>query len=206
MDHMTPRERDFEGDIESGLTVSEEESIKVPALGATKQERTLLEKICGGFIDGPIEREDKESSCGNFSNSNGFSPENVRMVSNEISERVEAVDYVKITPVKDKRKKSSNKKPPKPPRPPRGPSLDAADQKLIKEISELAMLKRARIERMKALKKMKAAKSSSPNRSSIFAMVLTILFCLVIIFQGNLFLLDLMLITFAFSIGIWLTA
>ncbi|XP_040991091.1 uncharacterized protein LOC121238307 isoform X2 [Juglans microcarpa x Juglans regia] len=182
MDHMTPRERDFEGDIESGLTISEDESIKVPFLGATKQETTLLEKICGGFIDGPI--KNKESSCGDFSNSNRFSPETVRMVSNKILERVEAVDYVKITPVKDKRKKSSNKKPPKPPRPPRGPSLDAADQKLIKEISELAMLKKARIERMKALKKMKVAKSSSPNSSSIFAMVLTILFCLVIIFQG----------------------
>jgi hypothetical protein len=61
--------------------------------------------------------------------------------------------------------------------------LDAADQKLIKEISELAMLKRARIERMKALKKVKATKASS--NSNLFAMVFTILFCLVILFQGN---------------------
>ncbi|KAL5700796.1 hypothetical protein ACHQM5_026203 [Ranunculus cassubicifolius] len=81
--------------------------------------------------------------------------------------------------VKEKR---SSKKPPKPPR---GPSLDAADLKLIKEISQLAMLKRARVERMKALKKMKAAKSTSQINSSLYATVITILFCLVIVFQGT---------------------
>lgn len=76
----------------------------------------------------------------------------------------------------------------KPPRPPRGLSLDAADQKLIKEISELLMIKRARIERIKALKKMKAAKGMSASASSggnLIAMLFTVLFCIVIIFQGN---------------------
>ncbi|KAK3183006.1 hypothetical protein Dsin_030292 [Dipteronia sinensis] len=72
---------------------------------------------------------------------------------------------------------------PKPPKPPRVPSLDAADQKLIREISELAMLKRASVERMRALRKTKAAKQSSSN-SNLFAMVFTMIFCLVIIFQG----------------------
>ncbi|KAL1539146.1 hypothetical protein AAHA92_27805 [Salvia divinorum] len=75
----------------------------------------------------------------------------------------------------------------KPPRPPRGLSLDAADQKLIKEISELLMLKRARIERIKALKKTKAAKGMSSSTSSagnLIAMLLTLLLCIVIIFQG----------------------
>ncbi|KAL0290249.1 UNVERIFIED_CONTAM: hypothetical protein Sangu_2583600 [Sesamum angustifolium] len=88
---------------------------------------------------------------------------------------------------KEKRFSMSAKKPPKPPRPPRGLSLDAADQKLIKEISELARIKRARIERMKVLKRMKAAKVSSASASSsgnLIAMLFTILFCIVIIFQG----------------------
>ncbi|KAL3829319.1 hypothetical protein ACJIZ3_018121 [Penstemon smallii] len=90
---------------------------------------------------------------------------------------------------KEKRKSTSAKKPPKPPRPPRGFSLDAADQKLIKEITELAMIKRARNERMKALKKMKASKHSSVSTSSsgnMIAMLFTILFCIVIIFQAML--------------------
>ncbi|WOL10260.1 hypothetical protein Cni_G19014 [Canna indica] len=80
----------------------------------------------------------------------------------------------------EKMKKKNCKKPPKPPRPPKSPSLDAADQKLIREISELAMMKRARIERMK--KKMKNAKSSS--NGNLCALIVTILFCLVIIWQG----------------------
>lgn len=87
---------------------------------------------------------------------------------------------------KEKRKSSSAKKPPKHPRPPRGLSMDAADQNLIKEIAELAMIKRARIERMKALKKLKGAKASSTSSSSgnLIAMLFTVLFCIVIIFQG----------------------
>lgn len=89
---------------------------------------------------------------------------------------------------KEKRKSTSAKKPPKPPRPPRGYSLDAADRKLIKELHELAMMKRARVERMKALKKMKAAKASSSvplgSNGSFFAMFFTVLFFLVLIFQG----------------------
>ncbi|KAH6833066.1 transmembrane protein [Perilla frutescens var. hirtella] len=85
---------------------------------------------------------------------------------------------------KERRVSTSAKKPP---RPPRGLSLDAADQKLIKEISELLMIKRARIERMKALKKTKAAKGTSASASSsgnLVAMLFTVLFCIVIIFQG----------------------
>ncbi|RVW71579.1 hypothetical protein CK203_052650 [Vitis vinifera] len=94
----------------------------------------------------------------------------------------EAMDSVDKKAVKEKRKKPSNKKSSKPPRPPKGPSLDAADQKLVREIAELAMLKRARVERRKALRKMKVAKASS--NSSLFAMVFTVFFCLVILFQA----------------------
>nr|XP_043607630.1 uncharacterized protein LOC122579512 [Erigeron canadensis] len=92
---------------------------------------------------------------------------------------------------KEKRKKASSaKKPPKPPRPPRGFSLDAADQKLIKELAELAMMKRARIERMKALQAKKALKASSSSSSSsmsggsLFAMLFTIIFFLMMLLQG----------------------
>ena len=105
--------------------------------------------------------------------------------SNKLFSEQDLVDVDK-TPIEGKHKKGSNKKASKPPRPPRAPLLDAADHKLIRELTELAMLKRARIERLKALKKMRAAKSSSPSSSSsILAMVFTLVFCIVIIFQGN---------------------
>ncbi|XP_052184522.1 uncharacterized protein LOC127796425 [Diospyros lotus] len=84
---------------------------------------------------------------------------------------------------KERPKRTSAKKPPRPPRPPKALSLDAADQKLIKELSELSMIKRSRIERTKALKKMKAAKAST-STGSLFAMICTFLFCLVMVFQG----------------------
>ncbi|KAL8054638.1 hypothetical protein ABFX02_04G005400 [Erythranthe guttata] len=81
------------------------------------------------------------------------------------------------------------KKAPKPPRPPKGPLLDAADMRMVKEISKIAMKKRERIEQVKALKKMKAARLPSQSSSSslggtISAMVITVLFFLVLIFQG----------------------
>ncbi|CAK7326311.1 unnamed protein product [Dovyalis caffra] len=170
MDHIAPRDRDFEVDLESGVRNSVEDSSKDASSGATK---CLLAKVCGAFTDGTANGEERVNLCGHVSNSGGGSADQVKL------EGQMSVDQVEKETVKEKRKKTSNKKPP---RPPRGPSLDAADQKLIKEISELAMLKRARIERMKALKKMKATKASS--NSNLFAMVFTILFCLVILFQG----------------------
>ncbi|KAF3456381.1 hypothetical protein FNV43_RR01031 [Rhamnella rubrinervis] len=178
MDYTSSKQKEFEVDLESGVVgSSDEDSSNTPASSAKGQSKTLLTKFCGGIVDGLIKVDDSVG-CGHASNTNGISHHNVMVLDGD-----EVVDHVKKTAVKEKRKKSSNKKPPKPPRPPRGPSLDAADQKLIKEISEIAMLKRARTERMKALKKMKAAKTSSSN-SNVFAMVFTILFCLVIIFQG----------------------
>lgn len=81
-----------------------------------------------------------------------------------------------------KEKRNSNNK--KPPRPPRGPSLDAADQKLIREIAELAMLKRARADRIKKIKASKSSSSSSSSGTSLFALVFTLLFCLLILFHG----------------------
>ncbi|XP_068327008.1 uncharacterized protein [Pyrus communis] len=183
MDQKSPREKDFEVDLENGVVVSEEDSSDSAVSSTKKQAKTLIAKVCGGLLDGTVKVEDRIGLCGNGSNSSVVCPDNLKVATNKVLEGNECIDHVEKSRVKDKRKKTSNKKPPKPPRPPTGPSLDAADQKLIKELSEIAMWKRARIERMKALKKMKAAKASSSN-SSTFAMLLTILFCLVLILQG----------------------
>lgn len=111
----------------------------------------------------------------------------------KVEERDSVLDCVKMVKssveinspvVKEKLKKSGNKKAAKPPRAPRGPSLDASDLKLIREITQLALLKRARLDRIKALKKMKSAKVSSSPSTSMFAMVCTVVFCIVILFQG----------------------
>ncbi|KAI0488529.1 hypothetical protein KFK09_028364 [Dendrobium nobile] len=81
-------------------------------------------------------------------------------------------------------KKKGCKKPPKPPRPPRPLSLDFADQKLVREISELAMLKKAKADRMKILKKIKNGKSASSSAGNTFALVVSLIFCIVIFWQG----------------------
>ncbi|KAJ6720930.1 hypothetical protein OIU85_024069 [Salix viminalis] len=168
MDHTAPRDRDFEADLESGVRNIAEDSNNDASSGVKTPTKSLLAKVCWAFADGKANGEERVNLCG------GGSAGHAKL------EGEMSVDQVEKKIVEEKRKKTSNKKPP---RPPRGPSLDAADQKLIKEISELAMLKRARIERMKkALKKVKATKASS--NSNLFAMVFTILFCLVILFQG----------------------
>ncbi|KAK8913787.1 hypothetical protein KSP39_PZI023836 [Platanthera zijinensis] len=91
--------------------------------------------------------------------------------------------YKKIGGV-EKPKKKGYKKPPKPPRPPRPLSVDLADQKLVREITEIAMLKRARVERMRALKKTKNGKGSASSAGNGFALLITLVFCIVIIWQG----------------------
>ncbi|KAM5568693.1 hypothetical protein ABKV19_016296 [Rosa sericea] len=183
MDHKGLRDKDFEIDLESGVVVSEEDSSDSSVSSVKKQAKTLLAKVYGGFSDGSVNAEERVGLCGNGFNSNGVFPENLKLATNKTLEGNGGMGREEKTRPKDKRKKTSNKKAPKPPRPPRGPSLDAADQKLIKELSEIAKWKRARVERMKALKKMKAAKASSSN-TNIYAMVFTVLFCVVLLFQG----------------------
>lgn len=156
MDQIAPKDRDLIVDLEIGGTARGE--------------------------DGSVKGEDGVSLCSNGSNSGMIPKENVKVFIDKNLVEKEAMDSVDKKAVKEKRKKPSNKKSSKPPRPPKGPSLDAADQKLVREIAELAMLKRARVERRKALRKMKVAKASS--NSSLFAMVFTVFFCLVILFQG----------------------
>lgn len=183
MDQMVTREREVVIDLENGRTISEEEVNREPISGVRKA-RNLLDRVWNVFVssDGSINSEDGRNSVSN-------SGETADLLIEKKSEGEETVGLLVKKTEKEKRKKSNSKVPPKPPRPPRGPSLDAADQKLIREISELAMLKRARIERIKAHKKMKAAKAASSN-SNLYAMVITVLFCLVIIFQGKISTLD----------------
>ncbi|KAK7363450.1 hypothetical protein VNO77_05594 [Canavalia gladiata] len=177
MDQRSVKDEDAEVDLESGLLAVTEDYSK----NASKQGKTLFAKVSCGLVGDSIEGEDRHSVYCDESNLTLVSMDMVK-VTNTLLMGQECAEN--NTPLKEKRKKFSNKKAPKPPRPPRAPSLDAADHKLIREIAGLAMLKRARIERMKALKKMKATKATSSSSSSMFAMVFTVVFCVVIIFQG----------------------
>nr|GMD77489.1 PAB-dependent poly(A)-specific ribonuclease [Ipomoea batatas] len=161
---MDSRERECVVDIEAGMNMSE--GVECP-------------ELCAGKLDDSNKGENGVILSCNATNSGEILALKI--------ERAKSEDLGEKKLEKEKRKSTSAKKPPKPPRPPRGYSLDAADQKLIKELHELAMMKRARIERMKALKKMKAAKASSvplASNGSFFAMFFTVLFFLVLIFQG----------------------
>ncbi|KAI3953144.1 hypothetical protein MKW92_045703 [Papaver armeniacum] len=177
MDQMVMRERDFEVDLESGGTTSEEERIINPAL---RQSDNLLGRVWNRFTsnnEGLIISETPDP----ISSSSDGASETAELLTDRKSEGEEqTMGNLEKKKVKEKRKKTISKKPP---RPPRGPALDAVDRKMVKEITELAILKRARIERMKAMKKMKAAKAATPF-TSILAMLFTILFCLVIVFHG----------------------
>lgn len=181
-------EREFTVDIESFMTVNEEANPD-PIL-CSKLEDANPTKVSNqsSNIDWSVNGGKLENSEGKAENGNNVSAENMQVLI-EIDKNV-VVDPLEKKIKKDKRKTMSAKKHPKPPRPPRGLSLDAADQKLIKELAELAMIKRARIERMKALKKMNAAKGSSSFSSasggSFFAILLTVLFCVVLVCQGKL--------------------
>lgn len=179
-------------DLESGLPLIGDDAKKASTRTGAKQGKTLFAKFSGEIFGGSV-KDDVPSLCRNESSRNESSVSEVSADLMKVTSKPlmgkDSANRAQQTLTKEKRKKACNKKAPKPPRPPQAPSLDAADHKLIREISELAMLKRARIERMKALKKMKMAKSSSrpsspSNTSSLLAMVITVLFFVVIIFQG----------------------
>lgn len=149
------------------------------------EEKFVIDLEVGGNVDTSPEQKDfaKLSDFVKLSTTVNDGGCNENVVKVVIDSKVEEGDKVG----KAKRKKGSGtKKAPKPPRPPRGFSLDAADQKLIKELAELAMMKRARIERMKALKQKRAlqAASNSSTSGSLFATIFTVIFFLMIFFQG----------------------
>ncbi|XP_072980711.1 uncharacterized protein [Typha angustifolia] len=178
MDTKILRDRDVI-DLESGTKtiISEQDGSKDAATGIG-EEKTMLVKVWNGFTgeDGCLKGKEVLHST-NFTSSSSEDLTNGEAL---VERRFKGEEGKVET---DKPKKKRFKKPPRPPRPPNPLPLDAADQKLVHEISELAMLKRARIERMKALKKMKNSKSTSSN-SNLCALIVTVLFCLVIIWQG----------------------
>ncbi|XP_052188155.1 uncharacterized protein LOC127798664 [Diospyros lotus] len=178
MDQSPPRDNGFAIDLEIGVANGEEVGSAGPS---TKAGNTCFTSGCSGFVsvDGLITGEAVNlSDCGQTST--GVLLENVQLLIDKKAGGDEAADPMENKSGKERRKTTSAKKPP---RPPKALSLDAADQKLMREIAELAMTKRAKVERMKALKKMKAAKASA-STGNFLGMLFTLIFCLVIVFQG----------------------
>ncbi|KAK8565557.1 hypothetical protein V6N13_020654 [Hibiscus sabdariffa] len=189
MDRSYLKERDIEVDIESGGTTSEDERTKGDHGSSSLRTKRTFSKVWSDLLsfDGLGKGKCGINSCGNASSFGSAEVENMEFLvdkSSEGEENRELMALVEKSIAEDKCKKTNSRKPPKPPRPPKGPLLDAADQELVREIAELAMRKRARMKRIKAMKKMKAAKAAASSNSSLSAMVITIVFCLVMLFQG----------------------
>ncbi|TMW97542.1 hypothetical protein EJD97_005331 [Solanum chilense] len=179
MDHILSRESDFEVDLESCRSTSGEAGNNNSTLDA-KAGNVLFTSVCNGD-------DELLSKAENGLNMKNHTQDEDELTRGSVTVFIDEASLVEKKKIKEKLKSTSAKKPPKPPRPPRGLSLDAADQKLIKEIAELAMIKRARTERMKALKKMKAVKASPPSSAlngSSLALLFTIFFFFVLLFQG----------------------
>ncbi|CAI9774268.1 unnamed protein product [Fraxinus pennsylvanica] len=191
MEYNNLKEKGIVVDIESGGTSSDDDTGSDSVLGK-KQAKELLKKIGSSSLgfNGSSEVEASLKSKAVLGEPGEESHESVRLLIEKSPGGLQNQDLMPVVEKRHEKERSKigkSKKASKPPRPPKGPTLDAVDMRLVKEISVLATKKRERIERMKALKKMKAAKSSSSSPSScstIPAMILTILFCLVIIFQG----------------------
>lgn len=179
MDHSVLEESDSIVDLESGETTSGDD--KVNDIDVSCQNtKNMVGRLRSGHIgfDGSVRDIDGLGSSKNVLHSR----EKLEILVGQMEGK--AAGEMEMIMAKDKRKKTSSKKPPKPPRPPHGPSLDAADIKLVREISELSRLRRARIEQRKEMKKLRNDKVSSKN-VNLIALVITVLFCFVIIFQGK---------------------
>ncbi|XP_006841634.2 uncharacterized protein LOC18431446 [Amborella trichopoda] len=177
-------ERDSATDLEVGEYTCEEGS-KDANSGGRHMRKGGLSRIWSGFLrsDGSISGEETPSFTNNVNDEADISLDRNDFPGEKKAVDREKIDSSETKPVREKPKKAGGKKPPKPPRPPKAVVLNPSDQKLVREISELAMLKRARIERIKTLKKMRAAKAASSS-GNMYAMVITILFCIVMILQG----------------------
>lgn len=174
---MDSRDRDLEIDLESG---SGEDSANGRVALLNEQTSISSGRAWSGLLSFDVLGRDKSSS--NSSSFDGVDSENIKLlIDKNPSEGINRVDN---DLAEEKQKKTNVRKPPKPPRPPKSPTLDIADQKLVREIAELAMRKRARTKRIQALKKMKASKKSSSSKNTLSACIVTLLFCIVIIFQA----------------------
>ncbi|KAJ8498291.1 hypothetical protein OPV22_008843 [Ensete ventricosum] len=181
MDKNSSREKELVIDLEGGETavIREQEGSKDTWCSAG-QDNGMLSRVWSSFIsiEGPIKGERVGNSASSSVELHLIDREALGDRSVGLEAKMGLLEKkvgLEIT------KKKGCKKPPKPPRPPNSLPSDAANQKLMKEISEIAMMKRARIERMK--KKVKDANSARIN-GNLWALIVTILFVLVIIWQG----------------------
>ncbi|KAK4774515.1 hypothetical protein SAY86_009450 [Trapa natans] len=180
MDCLNLKYTEAEVDLESGGATSKE-VLRRDASPPISQKKKNLKRALGGVL------RFEGSSNGKFgvdSRSSSFS--HGKGVEESLNgNNKENIPFLDGMFPQQKCPLTNSRKHPKPPRPPKGPLIDVADQKLIKDTAEFAMRKRLRIERMKALKKAKTAHlSKSSSTSSIGAMIITVLFFLIIIFQG----------------------
>ena len=188
MDHKDSKESGSDVDLESGgeaETSSEEQNEGQSSDSGDKNQKKMLSRLSGGHFGNLRSTEGSDRLLGASKNILSSGDKNLDILVNGNGEKAEDT-FMEKEKVNEKRKKTSfnNKKHPKPPRPPGAPSLDEADMKFVKEISERARLRHKSRESVKALKKMKAIKAPSFN-INLIAMIITIIFCLVIIFQGN---------------------
>lgn len=190
MDSNKPQ-KERETIVDIGSSESEyEEDRRNEFITANKRAKTVIKsegRICN--FDGSEDVECSSNSYITSVKSSDDDYDDIESVTNNVfGKNGENAPLLGKTQLKEKRKTSNSKKAPKPPRPRKGPSLDIADMQLVKEIAEQTMKRRARVERMKSMKKRRAAKSSTPpatSNISIFAMAITVLFFIVIIFHGN---------------------
>lgn len=185
---MASGEKEFEIDLESGGSTNKEDaSLDVdPSNGQTIK---FLGSVFGRFLhlNESITCTRGIVSSSSLEKSGKVSNVSVEPLIERNSEGEESQGHMILSEKaceNERHKKKNSRNAPKPPRPPKRPSLDTADQKLVREITELAKRKRARIEQMKEAKKMKASKSSSLY-SVISALIVTLVFFFVVIFQGN---------------------
>ncbi|CAL9003223.1 unnamed protein product, partial [Prunus brigantina] len=178
MDHLGSRESDLDFDLESGETESTSEEDGNEGSGSDgKCSRKTMARARSGYlyVDGSIAARDGLSAGNNVSSIG----QNMDMLASSMGQMAEGRMEKRTV----EKQKKIPKKYPKPPRPPTGPSLHAADIEFVKEISKHSRLRRARRERMNALKKMKSDKTSS-SKINFLAMIVTTIFCFVIIFHG----------------------
>lgn len=71
----------------------------------------------------------------------------------------------------------------KPPRPPSRAGTDASRERNMKGISDTALLRREKLQRLRSMRKHKSAESSSA-KTSFWALLVTISFCVIMIMQG----------------------
>nr|XP_043621972.1 uncharacterized protein LOC122593611 [Erigeron canadensis] len=185
MDNNKPA-KDRETIVDIGTSESEcEEDRRI----GNKRAKTVVRSVGGIFsFEGSEDGECSSNSYRTSVKSSDDDYEDIESLTHyKLGKNGEQTPLLEKIQLKEKRKIPNSKKAPKPPRPRKGPSLDTADLQLVKEIAEQTMKRRARVERLKSLKRKRAAKSSPPPASSnisLFAMAITILFFIVIIFQG----------------------